>query len=96
MSEFQRYPKLAEKKKVIIVAGNDQRGLVKRDFKVLPNESARNAGNRCIFLLDSKKKRIDILLVYHKDHLGKGNETNEWKRIIKKSYPHLAKEFNLD
>lgn len=83
---LRRFDQLYLKKRVVLVAGNQEFGIFKMDFKVTANESARKAGNRCIFLVDNKNILISVLLVYHKDYLGKGNETSEWKRMIKNNY----------
>jgi ribosome biogenesis GTPase A len=30
---------------------------------------------------------VNVLLAYHKNDLGNGNETAQWKQIIKDNYP---------
>jgi len=34
-----------------------------------------------------KINKIRVLLVYHKNNLGGGNETSNWKKFIKNNYP---------
>lgn len=59
----------------------------KVEFKIAgTNESRHGSGNRCIIAIDNKNNAIKILLLYHKNHLGSGNETTKWKQIIKENY----------
>lgn len=93
---LKRFDQLYLKKRVVLVAGTQQFGVFKMDFKVTATESARKAGNRCIVLLDRDRNAVNVLLVYHKDHLGKGNETSEWKNLIQKNYPKdMLKDLRL-
>lgn len=70
----------------IVVAVSDNIFICKTEFKIMPNESTKSSGNRCIVAQDSLKKEIKILLVYHKSDILGSNETSWWKQIIKNSY----------
>jgi hypothetical protein len=60
--------------------------IYKVEFKIMPNESAKSSGNRCIIAQDKEKKEIKILLVYCKNNIQNSNETLWWKNLIKKNY----------
>ena len=49
-------------------------------------ESRHGSGNRCIVAKQKNTNKICVLLVYHKNDLGEGNETANWKRVIKENY----------
>lgn len=51
------------------------------------SQSKRSSGNRYIVAVHADTEEVRILLVYHKSDLGTGNETREWKKIVKKNYP---------
>lgn len=50
--------------------------------------SPKSSGNRVIVALHKKDKTSYILLVYHKNDLGKERETDKWKKKIKENYPY--------
>ena len=54
------------------------------------NQSKRNSGNRAIVAVHTESREAKILLLYHKNHLGKGNETALWKKIVKANYPNYT------
>ncbi|MDO8572454.1 MAG: hypothetical protein Q7S11_01630 [bacterium] len=60
--------------------------ICKSEFKILPNESAKSSGNRCIIVQDKEKMEVRILLVYCKHDIQGGNETVWWSNIIKNNY----------
>lgn len=66
--------------------------LFKYDFAVAKSgKSAKSSGNRCICLLNERKKKIDILLIYHKDYLPKNmRETQYIKQEVGKIIPELG------
>ncbi|MEI8233333.1 MAG: hypothetical protein WCH57_01460 [Verrucomicrobiota bacterium] len=87
--EFQSFDVILEKsiaeeitdKKADIV-------ICKTEFKISGTQESRHgSGNRCIVAKDTKAKKIHVLLVYHKNDLGGGNETAAWKSVIKDNYP---------
>jgi hypothetical protein len=63
--------------------------LVKFDFKVAKtNMSAKTSGNRCILEVCNQTFKVNVLLVYCKDHIGRsdGQETLWWKEEIENQY----------
>lgn len=71
-----------------VIAERDEIKIGKVEFKVAGTDDlGHGSGNRCIVAIDNRGKMINILLVYHKSHLGKGNETVRWKQVIKENYP---------
>ena len=78
---------LTDKADTIIDAGNIK--IIKTEFKIAgSNESAKTSGNRCIVAWNTKERIVSVLLVYGKtDITSKNKETDEWKRMIKDSYP---------
>jgi hypothetical protein len=71
-------------------------GLFKFDFAVAGTQkSPQNAGNRIILFLDNEQESIDILLIYHKDDLGKRRpETEAWKYLIKTHFPEILEKLS--
>lgn len=62
--------------------------IAKTEFRVAgTNESKKSSGNRCIVAIHKDIKSVNVLLIYHKNDLGNGNETAKWKQIIKDNYP---------
>ncbi len=65
--------------------------IAKTEFRVHgTNESKKASGNRCIVAVHKDTYSVNVLLVYHKSDLGKGNETAKWKQIIKNNYPEYS------
>ncbi len=61
--------------------------ICKTEFKISGTEESRHtSGNRCIVARHTKLNKINVLLIYHKNDLGMGNETTNWKKIIKENY----------
>lgn len=61
--------------------------ICKVEFKIAgSNQSRRGSGNRCIIAVHKDKGLISVLLIYHKNDLGNGNETAKWKQVIKDNY----------
>lgn len=70
----------------IIVGGGDVK-ICKVEFTVAGTKQSRHgSGNRCIVALHTNEHRISVLLVYHKNDMGEGNETACWKNMIKENY----------
>ena len=84
MLEKERTHRISDPNKEIVIC--------KCDFKILPNESAKESGNRCIVAQYVERKEIKILLVYCKNDIQGHSETVWWKNIIKENYP-IYKEF---
>ena len=65
--------------------------ICKTEFKISGTlESRHGSGNRCIVAKHKNTNKICVLLVYHKNDLGGGNETANWKMIIKENYPDYS------
>lgn len=65
--------------------------ICKTEFKIAgTQESRHSSGNRCIVAKHKNARKICVLLVYHKNDLGGGNETSHWKTIIKENYPDYS------
>lgn len=70
-----------------------QRILYKVNFSIaVEGKSPKASGNRMIVLCDESKGSIRILLVYHKRHLRSANETDWWKKIVRREFGHLLDE----
>ena len=62
--------------------------ICKVEFKIAgTNQPRRGSGNRCIAAVHKDTGIINVLLIYHKNDIGDGNETARWKQIIKDNYP---------
>lgn len=60
----------------------------KTEFKISGKQESRHgSGNRCIVAVHKSKNKVCVLLIYHKNDLGSGSETANWKRIIRDNYP---------
>ena len=61
--------------------------ICKTEFRVQGTQESRHgSGNRCIVAKHKNTNKVCVLLVYNKNDLGGGNETANWKRIIKENY----------
>lgn len=69
-----------------IVRLNENLAIYKTEFKILPHESSKSSGNRCILVQDIERQEIRVLLVYHKGDILGGKETVWWKKMIKENY----------
>jgi hypothetical protein len=62
--------------------------ICKTEFKISGGrESRHSSGNRCIVAIYGVERVVRILLIYHKNDLGSGNETARWKQLVKDNYP---------
>lgn len=85
--ELQSFDILLERKIAEIITKNTDIKICKVEFKIAgSNQSRHGSGNRCIAVVKKEASAINVLLVYHKNHLGDGNETAKWKQIIKDNY----------
>ncbi len=90
--EFKRFDSLLETSiaEIIVEKGNVK--ISKTEFRIAgSNQSRKSSGNRCIVVVHEDINLIKVLLVYHKNDLGGGNETAKWKQIIKENYPEYHK-----
>jgi hypothetical protein len=68
--------------------------ICKVEFKIAGTDQSRHSsGNRCIVAIHKDTNIIDVLLIYHKNDLGDGNETAQWKNIIKENYLQYSRLF---
>ena len=84
-----------------LIQSMDNYKLVKLDFAVVDTRvSPKSTGYRCILFVDSgesnsRKRTVDILLVYSKDDIIGPNETVWWKELIKGQFVEIYKTFGL-
>ena len=89
--ELQRFDSLLETSIAETITENGNIRIAKTEFRVAKtNKSRKSSGNRCIVAIHKDTSLISVLLVYHKNDLGNGNETAQWKQIIKDNYPEYA------
>ncbi|MDO8659585.1 MAG: hypothetical protein Q7K54_03195 [Candidatus Parcubacteria bacterium] len=66
--------------------------ICKTEFKIAGTQESRHgSGNRCIVAIHKVENKVRVLLVYHKNDLGGGSETGNWKNLIKENYPQYSK-----
>lgn len=86
--EFRVFDVLFQKSIAETITDRDGVRICKTEFKISGSrESRHSSGNRCIVAVHEDPHIVRVLLVYHKNDLGHGNETAEWKRMIKDNYP---------
>jgi len=92
LREFQSFDVILEKTIAEeITDRNADMVIYKTEFKISgTRESRHGSGNRCIVAKHKNINKIFVLLVYHKNDLGNGNETANWKRVIKENYPNYT------
>ncbi len=90
--EFQSLDVILERKIAEeITDKNADMVICKTEFKIAGTQESRHgSGNRCIVIVRKKTKKINVLLVYHKNDLSGHNETAEWKQIIKDNYQEYS------
>lgn len=90
--EFQSFDVILEKTIAEeITDKNADVVICKTEFKISGTQESRHgSGNRCIVAKHKNTNKICVLLVYHKNDLGGGNETTNWKGIIKENYPDYS------
>ena len=71
--------------------------ILKHEFAIAGlRESRKSSGRRIIAYVNHDQKVVRILLVYHKDQLGKkSNETGEWERVVKAEFKTLLVNFHF-
>ena len=69
--------------------------ICKTEFRVHGTQESRHgSGNRCIIALHKNTCVVNVLIVYHKNDLGGGNETTSWKNLVKENYPEYKEIVN--
>lgn len=65
--------------------------ICKTEFRVHGTQESRHAsGNRCIIAVHKNTYVVNVLVVYNKNDLGGGNETTQWKNLVKENYPEYS------
>lgn len=90
--EFQSFDVILEKTIAEEITDKNADIIIcKTEFKISGTQESRHgSGNRCIVAKYKNTNKVCVLLVYHKNDLGKGNETANWKRAIKENYPEYG------
>src|SRR3989344_2685267 len=90
--EFQSFDVILEKTIAEeITDRNADVVICKTEFKISGTKKSRHgSGNRCIVAKHKNTNKICVLLVYNKNNLGGGNETANWKNVIKENYPEYG------
>lgn len=85
--EFQSFDILLECSIAEMIVENFDIKICKVEFKIAgTNQSRHGSGNRCIVAVHKDINLVNIILIYHKNDLGDGNKTAQWKKIIKDNY----------
>ncbi len=86
--EFRVFDVLFQKSIAETITDRGEVKICKTEFKISGSrESRHSSGNRCIVAVHGIARVVRVLLVYHKNDLGNGNETAQWKQIINDNYP---------
>jgi len=86
--EFRIFDVLFQKSIAETITDRGDVKICKTEFKISGSrESRHGSGNRCIVAIHADTRVVHVLLVYHKNDLGHGNETAQWKQVIKNHYP---------
>jgi len=86
--EFQSFDVILEKSIAEEITDRNANIVIcKTEFKISgTQESRHSSGNRCIVAIHKNTNKVCVLLVYNKNDLGGGNETVNWKKVIKENY----------
>ena len=88
ISQFERIDMLLLRDVAEVICKSGDLKIVKSDFSVAGTRlSPKGSGNRCVVCVDEAIRKVYVLLVYHKNDLGEGNETARWKQLVKNNYP---------
>ena len=86
--EFSFFDLLFLKSTAETIVDSKEIKICKTEFKIAgTNQSRHGSGNRCIVAIHKDTNVVNVLLIYHKSHLGDGNETAKWKQVVKDNYP---------
>ena len=92
IAEFIFFDSLFLKNTAETIVDSKDIKICKTEFKIAGTEVSRHAsGNRCAVAIHKDVKKVCVLLVYHKNDLGGGNETANWKNLVKENYPEYSK-----
>lgn len=86
--EFTFVELLFSKSTAEVIVDSEKVRICKTEFRIAGTQVSRHgSGNRCIIAIHKEENKVCVLLVYHKNDLGGGGETANWKRIVKENYP---------
>lgn len=86
--ELQSIDVLLDRKIAETIVDTANIKICKIEFKIAgTNQSRHGSGNRGIVAVHKNTSTVNVLLVYHKNDLRDGNETAQWKQIIRDNYP---------
>lgn len=89
--EFEQIDLLFLKNTAETIIDSKEIKICKTEFKIAGTQESRHgSGNRCIVAIHKNTNFVCVLLVYNKNDLGSGNETVNWKRVIKENYPEYS------
>ena len=93
IAEFKFIDALFLKSTAEYITNKDAKIVIcKTEFKIAGTQESRHgSGNRCIVAIHKVENKICVLLVYHKNDLGGGNETVNWKKIVRENYHQYSK-----
>lgn len=90
--EFENFDVLFQKSIAETIVDSPLIKICKTEFKIAGTQESRHgSGNRCIVAVHKDISTVNVLLVYHKNDLGDGNETSKWKQVIKDNYPDYCR-----
>ena len=88
VAQFERIDMLLKKDVAETIVDGRRYKILKTQFSVAgTGKSPKSSGNRCIVAIEESRRTVYVLLVYHKNDLSDGNETAQWKKIVKDHYP---------
>lgn len=90
--EFQSFDVLISQSIAEMITETPSIKICKVEFKIAgTNQSRHGSGNRCIVAVHKDISLVNVLLIYHKNNLGGGNETVKWKQMVKNNYSDYCK-----
>ena len=91
VEEFKFFDALFAKNIAETISDSKDVKICKTEFKISGTQESRHgSGNRCIVAIHKNANKVCVLLRYHKNDLGGGNETANWKRVIKENYSEYS------
>ena len=89
--QYQSIDVLFDRSIAEVIVQTEAVKICKTEFTVAgTNQSRKASGKRCILAIHKDTSQISVLLVYHKNDLGGGSETANWKLLIKENYPEYS------
>lgn len=89
--EFEQIDLLFLKNTAETIIDSKEIKICKTEFKIAGTQESRHgSGNRCIVAVHKNTNKVCVLLVYNKNDPGGGNETANWKRVVRENYPEYS------